>query len=54
MKSEFSSFLPNHGVFMVFAFDCMQNDRPPLSDTEEEENCEPEKPTKNPEQVLGL
>lgn len=40
--------------FMVCAFDCMQGDRSPLSDIEEEENCDPEEPTKNPEQVLGL
>ena len=39
---------------MVFALDCMQDDRTPLSDTEEEENCEPEEPSQNPDQVLGL
>ena len=40
--------------FMVFACDCLQDDRSPLSDTEEEENCDPEEPSENPEQVLGL
>jgi len=54
MKPELSSFLLNCRVFMVFAFDCVQDDRSPLSDTEEEENCDPEEPTNNPEQVLGL
>lgn len=41
--------------FMHFAFDCMQDDRSPVSDIEEEEeSCDPQKPSENPEQVLGL
>ena len=40
--------------FMVYTFPCMQDDRSLLSDTEEEENCDPEEPSTNPEQVLGL
>lgn len=39
---------------MVFVFDWMKDDRSPLSDTEEEENFDPEEPSENPEQVLWL
>ena len=51
MNSELSISLLNHRVFMVFVFDCVQDDRSPLSGTEEEEDCDPEEPTNNPEQV---